>query len=412
MCLRLTIASWFCNRGLRRGQVVHEEDGAEHRDDDRQHPHQPGIRQIEAAGGRRLVEIDQADAHQDRSEQLHAGDADIAAGCVEAERPALHPVGIEEGDVGHRGGEVAAAETGKGRDQQHQPERRIGLADEIGQTQRRNQQHTRREDGPVAAAERRHREGIGKAHQGADQARKRNELEQLVGGEVKACRRQLGRHDRPDRPDRKADILGDDRPDQIAPGNELACRIPEGLVLGIPFRNPRRILIAHTQIPFSSLVVCRHESAFRRDPGASGSRVQMMAFEDGSGGVRRSYSSFVPARAEAEMADRLMCYEAMPEISASADSHSKFAIRSFLVRRTNHEQHCLHNHQSAAYSLRSSANRRPNRKIIRRSGQIAQRKSDGGRPAMARQLLIDKSVNEDCGSPDVEAVYRPRCGNS
>jgi hypothetical protein len=42
----------------------------------------------------------------------------------------------------------------------------------------------------------------------------------------------------------------------------------------------------------------------------------MMAFEDGSGGVRRSYSSFVPARTKTEMAVILMCYQAMAEISA------------------------------------------------------------------------------------------------
>jgi hypothetical protein len=64
----------------------------------------------------------------------------------------------------------------------------------------------------------------------------------------------------------------------------------------------------------------------------------MMAFEDGSGGVRTSYSSFVPARVRAEMIDRLMRYGVMPKISASADSHSKFAIRSFLVRRTRNER--------------------------------------------------------------------------
>jgi hypothetical protein len=78
----------------------------------------------------------------------------------------------------------------------------------------------------------------------------------------------------------------------------------------------------------------------------------MMAFEDGSGGVRVSYSSFVPARMRAEMIDGLMRYGTLPSISASADSHSKFAIRSFLVRRTNHEQRCLRNHHSAVYGLR------------------------------------------------------------
>ncbi len=43
------------DRGLGRGQVVHEEDSPEHRDDDRQHPLQSGIRQIETAGRRALA---------------------------------------------------------------------------------------------------------------------------------------------------------------------------------------------------------------------------------------------------------------------------------------------------------------------------------------------------------------------
>jgi hypothetical protein len=64
----------------------------------------------------------------------------------------------------------------------------------------------------------------------------------------------------------------------------------------------------------------------------------MIAFEDGSGGVRGSYSSFVPARVGEEIDVGIMCYDAMPKLSASADSHSKFAIRLFIVRRTKNER--------------------------------------------------------------------------
>jgi len=42
----------------------------------------------------------------------------------------------------------------------------------------------------------------------------------------------------------------------------------------------------------------------------------MMAFEDGSGGVRASYSSFVPARVMAIIVDILIRYKVMAEISA------------------------------------------------------------------------------------------------
>jgi hypothetical protein len=63
-----------------------------------------------------------------------------------------------------------------------------------------------------------------------------------------------------------------------------------------------------------------------------------MAFEDGSSGVRQSYSSFVPARTGTKIKIGAISYGAMPKISASADSHSKFAIRLFFVRRTKNER--------------------------------------------------------------------------
>jgi hypothetical protein len=78
----------------------------------------------------------------------------------------------------------------------------------------------------------------------------------------------------------------------------------------------------------------------------------MMAFEDGSDGVRVSHSSFVPVSLRTKIFDRLMRCGALTKIYASADSHSKFAIRLFLVRRTNHEQRCLRIHHSAAFGLR------------------------------------------------------------
>ena len=175
------MASWSLNDDLAEVEVVHEENRAEHRDGQRQDPHQAGVLQVDPRNRRRLIEVDQADPHQDGRQQLHAADADIAAGRVEAERPALHAVGIEERDVGHAGGKIAAAETGRGGHQQHQPERRIGLADEIGEPERRDEQHRGAEDGPVAAAERGHGKGVGKPHQRADQPGYRHQLKQLVG---------------------------------------------------------------------------------------------------------------------------------------------------------------------------------------------------------------------------------------
>ncbi|MGY4486539.1 hypothetical protein ACVWWR_005730 [Bradyrhizobium sp. LM3.2] len=215
---------------------------------DRQHPHQAGVLQEDTVDGCCLEQVDDGERHQDRGQQLHAGDANIAAGRIQAQRPSLHPVGKEEGDVGHAGREIAAAEAGGRGNQQHQPERRVGLAHKVGERERRNEQDRGTEDGPVAAAEGRHREGVGKAHQRADQPGHCDELEQLVGGVVEARLRQLGGDDAPDQPDREADMLGHDRPDQVASRDSLASRIPERLIFGAPFGNPRRIL-RHYIIP-------------------------------------------------------------------------------------------------------------------------------------------------------------------
>ena len=87
--------------GLGRGEIVHEIGGADHGDDERQHPHQAGILQVDSRNWRGLVKIDKADTHQDRREQLNATDTDVSTRRVQPERPTLHTVGIEEGDIGH-----------------------------------------------------------------------------------------------------------------------------------------------------------------------------------------------------------------------------------------------------------------------------------------------------------------------
>ena len=175
--------------------------------------------------------------------------------------------GIEEGNVGHAGGEVAAAETGRRRHQQHQPERRLGLADEIGERDRRNEQHRRAEDRPVAAAEHRDRERVGKSHERADQPGQRHELKQLIGRVVEAGLRQFGRDDAPDQPDRKADMLGNDRPDEIAPGDEFALGLPEFLILRVPVRNPAcRACSSTDSLSSTPLVLPRSTAPPRRFP--------------------------------------------------------------------------------------------------------------------------------------------------
>jgi hypothetical protein len=191
------------------------------------------------------IEIEEADAHQNRRQQLHTAHPDVAASGVEPKRPALHAIGIEEGDVRHARGEVAAAKTRRGGHAQHQPERGVRLADEISERQRRDEQHAGTEDRPVPAAKHRHREGVGKSHQRADQPGHGDKLKQLIGVIVEARLRQFRRDDAPDQPDRKADMLGDDRPDEIAAGDDFALGIPERLILRVPVGNPGRVRRAH-----------------------------------------------------------------------------------------------------------------------------------------------------------------------
>ncbi len=222
------------------GEIVHVERGADYRDRQRQQPHQPGVLNVEASSRAlrcRQIEVDNAEAHQDRGQQLDAADADIPAGRVQAERPALHPVRVEERDVGHARGEIAAAK--------HQPERGIGLRDKIRERDGWDEQHRGAEDRPVSSAEGGYRKGVRKAHHAAHQSRQGHQLEELVGGVVKAGLRQLGRHDAPDQPDREAEVLGHDGPDQVAPGDDLALGLPELFVLWIPLGDPGCVTLAH-----------------------------------------------------------------------------------------------------------------------------------------------------------------------
>jgi len=55
----------------------------------------------------------------------------------------------------------------------------VSAADEVGEPERRDEEHGGAEDGPVAATERRHGEGIGKSHQRGDQPGYRHKLKQL-----------------------------------------------------------------------------------------------------------------------------------------------------------------------------------------------------------------------------------------
>jgi hypothetical protein len=65
---------------------------------------------------------------------------------------------------------------------------------------------------------------------------------------MEARLRQFGRDDAPREPDRKTDVLGNDRPDQVASGDELALGVPKLLIFWIPVRNPSGRLLAHLKM--------------------------------------------------------------------------------------------------------------------------------------------------------------------
>src|SRR6201989_3033928 len=67
---------------------------------------------------------------------------------------------------------------------------------------------------------------------------------------MKAGLRQLGCDDAPDEPDRKAEILGKNRPDEITLRDRSTRGFPVRLFLRSPIRNPGRIPLPHQSVPF------------------------------------------------------------------------------------------------------------------------------------------------------------------
>ena len=156
--------------GLRGGQVVHVAPGAPHRDEDQRDPHPARERDVEGRS--------RADRDDDRHGELRDRRAEVAAGGVEAERPALLLLREEVRDVRHRAGEVTAADAAEGSDEQQHAERRLGVGDDDAEQDGRDEQEPRRHDGPVATAEDRDHEGVGESEGRADEARQRDQPEQ------------------------------------------------------------------------------------------------------------------------------------------------------------------------------------------------------------------------------------------
>ena len=99
----------------------------------------------------------------------------------------------------------------------------LGPLHGVREPERRDQQQGRAGHRPVAAAELRDRERVRQPEQRADQVGQRHQQEELLRRVVEAGRDQERRADAPDQPDREAEVLGEDRPDQVAPGDR-PCR--------------------------------------------------------------------------------------------------------------------------------------------------------------------------------------------
>ena len=226
-----------------------------HGNRERRDPHQSGVLEIDAApGGGCHVKIDNAEAQQQRDNQLHDADAEIPHACVPAERRTLQAGGVEEGHVGHAAGESAAAKPSGRRCDHHKPQRSRGLRHQIGERKAGDVKQRGGDDGPIAAAEHGWSEGVRETGQRAEQSWYRYERKELVRGVRKAGLRQPRYDDAPDQPDRKAVMQGEHRPDEIAEGDFFTCRLPELLILWPPVRNLGSVVCAD----IDGLHVCDH----------------------------------------------------------------------------------------------------------------------------------------------------------
>ncbi len=117
--------------------------------------------------------------HHQRYKDLHGCHAEIPQPGIHAQRIALDFLGEKEADIGHRAGEIAAAEARQKRHQLKMPQGRVGVLENNGGPGRRDQQQCRRQEDRVAPAGEPDEEGRRNSQRGARQARDRGQGEQL-----------------------------------------------------------------------------------------------------------------------------------------------------------------------------------------------------------------------------------------
>ena len=132
-------------------------------------------------------------------DQLDHRHADVAAACVQTQRPALQPLRVERVDVGHRRCEVSTAQARERRDDHEGGVGRVGPLHHPQRQQRRYQEQQRADDRPVASAEFGRRDGVRDAHGGTDQRGQCHQVELSCGVDVVGRLRHEQHHHRPDR---------------------------------------------------------------------------------------------------------------------------------------------------------------------------------------------------------------------
>jgi hypothetical protein len=228
-----------------RADAVHAGPGRDHGEGDEGHPHEPRVGEVHLVDGQLGGRGGDADDQRQRHEQLRREDAEVASGRVQAERPALLALRVEERDVRHRGGEVAAAEAGRpGADQQDPELGAVALLEQPATRHHDREQQGRDEEErgadrrPQLTAEAGHREGVRDPKERADEVRDQGQQEQLRHRHRDAGVAEVQDDDRPEDPHREAEVLGEHRPHEVALGDGRARLLPEHLVIRLPVVDP------------------------------------------------------------------------------------------------------------------------------------------------------------------------------
>ncbi|MCY1437409.1 hypothetical protein D9M71_535690 [compost metagenome] len=234
----------LAERGLGAGQVIHAEPGQQGDDDDERHPDETGVLQPQlTAIGQHLrlatEHAEQAEGNHQRYAELHDRDAEVTQAGIQAQGRALLRLGVEETDVGHARGEVAAAEAAQ---QGNHHEHAVGRARVLhgkAHPQRWRQQRGGAQGGPAPTAEDRHHERIEHPEGRPREPRQGRQPEQLVGAESKADGVQAHDHRAPHHPHGKGQQQCGNRNPQVAGGGLLAATAPERGIFRAPVVNHR-----------------------------------------------------------------------------------------------------------------------------------------------------------------------------